>query len=282
VKNLIYQYWDTMGKTRTEWTGAHSSHRNIKAYADRIGADYLVEIDPPHLHNLIYALYYGSCNPIFREEFHEYDNVVVLDSDIYAVEGLDESIFDGFDADIGLCLEPLQPTIRATTRVGKITRHQDELWARHVEKKWNITLPRTPEGLLKVYNAGVMLYSNRGMIAAKESFPPFDEYINYVLSIKGLLPFYAADQNYLHTALFAAQTDFVELDAGWNEFVTFYERDVNRVLYNRTENTKLVHIQFRKGELEHHNLTDKQSWMITNLPVDEWDGDCVHVDGLPG
>ncbi len=278
MKNLIYQFWDTMGEARTSMSGVECSWKSIKQYADRIGADHLVEENPPHLHGLQFSLYYGSFNPIFREEFHEYDNVLFLDSDLYAVDGLEESIFDGFDADIGICTEPLQPKLRATTKVGRINQKQDELWAKHVERKWNITLPRTSEGLLKVYNTGVVMYSNRGMVTAKKDFLPFAEYINYVLSIEGLMSFYAADQNYIHATLLVSETNFVELDNGWNTLVTFHERNAKHILYDRTENTKLVHIQLRKGELEHHTLTEQQSWMITNLPVEEWGLDCVNFN----
>ena len=277
MKNLIYQFWDTMGEARTAMPGVKSSWKSIKQYADRIGAKHLVEENPPHLHGSQFALYYGSFNPIFREEFHEYDNVLFLDSDLYAVEGLEESIFDGFDADIGICTEPLQPMLRATTKIGRINKQQDELWAKHAEKKWGIKLPRT-DGLLKVYNSGVVLYSNKGMLNAKRDFIPFKEYINYIVSIRGLINFFAADQNYIHTTLFASNTNFVELDNGWNTLVTFHERNTKHILYDRTENTKLVHIQLRKGELEHHNLTEQQSWMITNLPVEEWEADCINVN----
>ncbi|KKK58533.1 hypothetical protein LCGC14_3043490, partial [marine sediment metagenome] len=170
--------------------------------------------------------------------------MLFLDADIHSVEGLEESIFEGFDADIGICTESLQPKLRAQTKVGQINKQQDELWAKNVEEKWNIKLPRTEEGLLKVYNSGLVLYSNRGLLNAKKNFLPFAEYIKYVLSIKGLLPFYAADQNYIHTTLFISNTNFIELDKGWNTFVTLHERNRQRIIMDRDDNTKLVHIQF--------------------------------------
>ena len=129
-----------------------------------------------------------------------------------------------------------------------------------------------------MYNTGVVMYSNRGMVTAKKDFLPFAEYINYVLSIEGLMSFYAADQNYIHATLLVSETNFVELDNGWNTLVTFHERNAKHILYDRTENTKLVHIQLRKGELEHHTLTEQQSWMIANLPVEEWGLDCVNFN----
>ena len=266
MKNLIYQFWDNNGDTRNNLPGVLASRKNIKQYADRIGADHLFEENPPLLHKKQFALYYGAFNPIFREEFHEYDNVLFLDADIHAVDGLEESIFEGFDADIGICTEPLQPKLRANTKVGKVNKHQDELWARNVESKWNIKLPRTPEGLLKVYNSGMILYSNKGMLNAKENFMPFEEYISFVLSIKGLLPFYAADQNYIHTTLQVSKTNYVEMDKGWNTFVTYHERDGERVIYDQDENTKLVHIQFRGA----NHFSEEETWKVVNLPVEEW------------
>ena len=266
MKNLIYQFWDSEHYNSEMMSGVKASRKNIKQYADRIGADHLFEENPPFLHNKKLALYYGSFNPIFREEFHEYDNVLFLDADIHAVEGLEESIFDGFNSDIGLCVEPLQPKLRNETKVGKINRHQDELWAKHVEQRWNITLPRTKEGLLKVYNSGMMLYSNKGMVKAREKFIPFAEYIDYVLSIKGLLEFYAADQNYIHTTMLASNMDYVEMDKGWNTFVTYHERDAQRVVYDQDENTKFVHIQFRGA----NHFSEEEIWKVVNLPVEEW------------
>jgi len=273
MRNLIYQFWDNSRDNKEMLPGVKASRKNIKQYADRIGADHLFEENPNYLHNLQFALYYGTFNPIFREEFHEYDNVLFLDADIHSVEGLEESIFEGFDADIGICTESLQPKLRAQTKVGQINKQQDELWAKNVEEKWNIKLPRTEEGLLKVYNSGLVLYSNRGLLNAKKNFLPFAEYIKYVLSIKGLLPFYAADQNYIHTTLFISNTNFIELDKGWNTFVTLHERNRQRIIMDRDDNTKLVHIQFAGA----NHFSEEQIWKIINLSAEEWGLGCKNV-----
>lgn len=275
MKNLIYQFWDNRKyHGRVNLPGVGASWKSIKQYADRIGAVHMAEENPDLLHNLHSSLYYGTFNPVYREEFLEYDNVLFLDSDICAVDGLEENIFDDFDADIGICTEPLQPRLRARTKVGLVNRQQDELWANHVENNWNITLPRTEEGFLKVYNSGVVLYSNKGMVTAKNDFLPFEEYINYVLSIKGLLPFYAADQNYLHTTLFASKTNFVELHNGWNTLVTYHERNTKRIIYDRDVNTKLVHPMGLYG-VGHYS--EEQFWKVANLPVEEWGDGCKNV-----
>ena len=275
MKNLIYQYWDDSNPDcsgnnapgRVNLPGVNASKKSIKTYADRIGADHLFEYNPPYLHDRRFAVYYGAFNPIWRDEFLEYDNVLFLDADIHAVDGLDESIFDGFDADIGLCTEPLQPKLRAATKVGMVNRHQNELWAGSCEERWGMTIPRTDDGLLEVYNGGVVLYSNEGMRNARKDFMPFEEYVDHVLSIKGCLPYFAADQEYLQVALHAARTNFVRLDNSWNVLVTLHERDDKRVIFDRTPDTKFVHPM---GLVGVHHYSEEQLWKLTNLPVEEW------------
>ena len=39
MKNLIYQFWNTMGGKRCNLSGVKTSRKNIKQYADRIGVD---------------------------------------------------------------------------------------------------------------------------------------------------------------------------------------------------------------------------------------------------
>lgn len=267
MKNLIYQYWDdTNPDGRVNLSGVNASKKSIKTYADRIGADHLFEDNPPYLHNRDFAVYYGAFNPIMRDEFLEYDNVLFLDADVHAVDGLEESIFDGFDADVGICTEPLQPKLRAATKVGKINQYQTELWAGSCEKKWGITIPRTKEGLLEVYNGGVVLYSNEGMRNARRDFIPFEEYVDHVLTI-GCLPYFAADQEYLQIALHAANTNFVRMDNGWNTLITIHEKNDKRVIFDRTPDTKFVHPMGLAGV---HRYTEEQLWKVTNLPVEEW------------
>lgn len=278
MKNLIYQYWDDRHHTprRTNLAGVNASWKQMKKYAQRIGATHLAETNPPLLHNLHSALYYGAFNPIYREEFHEYDNVLFLDSDVHPVDNLTANIFETMDptADIGICMDPLTAKLRATTNVGQINKHQDDLWATTCEKRWNITLPRTKEGYVKHYNSGVVLYSNKGMLNAKQTFIPFADYINHVLSVKGLLPFYAADQNYLGIAMFAANLKIHELDNSWNVLVTVHEKNDRRIIFDRDENTKFVHLM---GIVGCHHFTEKRCWTVANLPVEQWGDGCKNV-----
>ena len=266
MKNLIYQFWDSRPNNRINLPMVVATRKNIKAYANRIGAKYLFEENPKLLVNHKLGLYFSALNPVFREDFHEYDNVLFLDADIFAVEGLEENIFEGFNAEIGMCTEHLQHKLRVKTKVGLLNGQQEVLFGKSVENRWNITLPRNKDGLLKVYNGGVVLYSNKGMKKAKEKYIPIKEFIDFIYSVKGLLEFYAADQNYIQVAMQYSKMDYIEMDNNWNNVITYHERDEKRVIDAKNENTKFVHIQFRGA----YHLSEKEIWKITNLPVKEW------------
>ncbi|KKL46614.1 hypothetical protein LCGC14_2343800 [marine sediment metagenome] len=262
MKNLIYQYYD--GKLLP---GDIAGSANIKEYAARIGAEYLFEHDPKFVTNLgTYSPHYGSFKPIYTESFHEYDNILFTDTDVFAVEGLTENIFENFKAEIGICTEPFQPTYRAKVS-GNICGAMDERWATTIKTKWNVEMPRTKEGLLKVYNSGVVLYSNKGLVKAKEKFVPFVEYVNLVNTNK-ISNFYTADQNYLHAMLTVAEMDYIELDNEWNRAIHYIVNDNDERVVNdmRTEKTKFVHIHLRGAN---HWDVDKH-YRITNLPIEEW------------
>jgi len=237
----------------------------MRAYAERIGAEYLFEHNPRFVTRFgSRSHFYGTFKPIYDESFHEYDNVLYADTDVFAIDGLTESIFEGFDHDIGICQEADQPELRLKT-AGMITSAGDEKWAKLVDSKWGVKVPRTESGLVKVYNAGVVLFSNAGLLRAKERFMPFDEYVNTIKS-SGLHAFYTDDQPYLHLML--DRMDWVEMDGGWNSYI-HYARQGNKPRFmndTRTENTKFVHVQFAGAD--HHDADTH--YRIVNLPQDEW------------
>lgn len=263
VRNLIYQYWDG-----NVVPGIRASVDNIANYAKRIGAEHLFEENPRFVTNLgAYSPHYGSFKPIYDESFHQYDNVLFLDADIFAIEGLTENIFEGFNHEMGICTEPLQPQLRKQ-QVGKITDVTDERWAAMVHNKWNVEMPRDENGLLKVYNSGVVLYSNKGLLAARERFTPFKEYVDLVKSTPGIQTFYTADQNYVHAMLEVAKMDWIELDNEWNSLVHWIRTPTGKKELHdpRTESTRFVHIQ--AAGVSNHNA--ETHWKIVNLPKKEW------------
>ena len=265
MKNLIYQYWDG-----NILPGVTAGSKNMKKYADRIGADYLFEHNPKFVTNLgTYSPHYGSFKPIYDKNFHKYDNILFTDTDVFSVDGLEENIFEDFNAEIGICTEPFQPKQRKEVP-GIISSVDDEKWAKEVKNRWNVEMPRTEEGLLKVYNSGVVMYSNKGLLKAKKNFVPFKDYVNLINS-KGIKKFYTADQNYLHAMLKVAKMDYVELDNGWNSYVHHYHTDASKKTVGvndmRTEYTKFVHIQLRSAD----HWDGAKLERIANLPIDKWD-----------
>ena len=131
-------------------------------------------------------------------------------------------------------------------------------------------MPRGEDGLLKVYNSGVVLYSNAGLKKAKERFVPFTEYVSMIKS-HNFNSFYTCDQPYIHAMLEVCDFDWVEMDNEWNRYITFVasNSDPKPVCDPRTENTKFVHIQLRGAD--HHDAEWHRK--VTNLPVEEWDKD---------
>lgn len=269
MKNLIYQCYDG------PLLPAHlAGIENMKGYASRIGAKYLLErntkFGSKHLSSLLgkQSYFYDCLKPVHDEKFHKYDNVLYVDIDVFAVEGLEQSIFDDFTAEVGSCTEPLQPRLRANRKKGVATGKMDEKWASVVEKHWNIKLPRTPDGLLKVYNAGLELWSQRGLVKAHKKFVPFAEYFKLIKS-SGLPNFYTHDQNYFHAMMKVADMDHVELDNEWNRLIHWLggpEQKDRPVCDPRTQDTKFVQIQMRGSD----HFDAQKLWKITNLPVENW------------
>jgi len=129
-------------------------------------------------------------------------------------------------------------------------------------------MPRTTDGLLKVYNSGVVLYSKKGIEKMRSNFVPFEEYVSYINS-KKMPSFYTCDQPYLHAMLKVAKLDYVELENGWNSYIHYIgdpKQNPRPVNDTRDKETKFVHVQIRGAD----HFDGKTLWRITNLPQNEW------------
>lgn len=264
MKTLIYQYYD--GNILPGcWAGVET----MKNYAHNIGSEYLFEENPRWRTNLgTYSPHYGQFKIVWDDYFEEYDKVLFADTDVFPVHGLKDNIFEEYDADLGICCEPFQPKSRQKS-TGGICGASDEKWAAVIKKHYDADMPRTEEGLLKVYNSGVVMYSREGRHKARKTFVRFEEYIDLVRRY-GLHNFYTADQNYLHAMLEVSDLNWVEMSNDWNSYIHYLpengqkNRPVNDM---RTPTTKFVHIQLRAAD---HYGADKL-WRITNLPnVEDW------------
>lgn len=264
MKNLIYQVW--AGDMRP---GCIYSEKLMREYCERIGADYRLDISPNIASSVCdVPMYFEWLNPMLDDSFLEYDNVCVIDLDVFPVDGLTEDIFKGFDKDFGICTEPFQGKYRESVTIGgSINRQNDERWARYVKDKYGAEMPRDSNGYLKVYNAGMVMFSNKGIKLAKEKFVPFQEYIDYMRT-KGLGRFYTVDQNYFH-AMMITHGDYVEMHNGWNNYIHYTRGPLglaDPIHDSRTKETKFVHIQLSGADY----FDDETLYNITNKPRSTW------------
>jgi len=263
MKNLIYQYW--LGNPGI---GVQAGVDNMKAYADRIGAEYMFVRNPTWASSLCdIPQYYNAFEPVYNKDFWKYDNVLFVDTDVFAVDGLEESIFDQDVGHIGICDEPHKEISHLTTK-SPINTLNDERWNHAMFKMFGKSMPRNESGNLKIFNSGVVLYTNEGLQHAHDNWLGFQTYINCVRQ-NGLNKFYSIDQNYLHAMLIIGEMNYTVMNSGWNSYV-HYDGDSKTVpravIDTRTDNTKLVHVQLRGADDQdadwHHT--------IVNRPVSEW------------
>ena len=84
--NIILQHFD--GNLREL---DHLSIENIKQYAKMVGAEYKLITGKPFNKSLT-----APCQKVYmiEKEFDVYDNVLMLDIDMFAPKGMTENIFD--------------------------------------------------------------------------------------------------------------------------------------------------------------------------------------------
>lgn len=252
--NLIYQYW-TGGEPQQQ---VLSSVSNIKKYASTIGCEHIFERDPNFCHNLgRFTPHFNQFKIVYDEFFDKYDNVLFLDCDVFAVDGLTTNIFEEFDCtkDLGICREQWQTDNRSNAHI-----QEDIEWAKLVEKLYGVAIPRTPNGRVLVYNSGVVLYTKHGRIKMREKFVNIKDYQQQVRAFREL---FSSDQGYLHAML--GTLNWAEMDENWNRYVHYLPntREPRPINDTRTNDTKLVHIQLTGSG----NYSDEDNSKIVNGPV---------------
>ena len=266
MKNLIYQVW--AGDMRP---GCRYSEKLFREYAERVGADYRLDISPNIASKYVKGkngMYFEWLNPMLDDSFLEYDKVCVIDLDVFPVENLNTNIFDEPIKDFGICTEPFQGKYRESTTIGKnINKKSDERWGQAVKSKYGATMPRDADGHLKVYNAGMVMFTKKGMHLAREKFVPFKEYMDYIKSC-GLGRFYRVDQNYFH-AMMVTHSEYTEMHNGWNNYIHGVAGPLalqDAVNDSRDASTKFVHVQLRGADY----FSDEQLYHITNSARSKW------------
>jgi hypothetical protein len=263
MKNLIYQYW--LGNPGI---AVEAGIENMKAYAKRIGAEYQFVKDPKWAKGYCdIPQYYNAFEPIYNQDYWVYDNIMFVDTDVFAVKDLEENVFDQDIEYVGICDEPHKEISHLTTK-GQINTRNDETWATLMKDQYGFDMPRNEAGNLKIYNSGVVVYTNKGLKQAKDTFQGFQGYINSV-RYKGLPKFYTIDQNYLHAMIFNGQMNPTLMHSGWNSYVHFdgeSKTTPRAVIDTRTDETKLVHVQLRGADDQDAAWHD----VVVNQPTSEW------------
>ena len=261
MKNIIYQYWQGEMKP-----GVVASTKLMKAYAERIGAEYRFD------HNITIAgkfvnvpIYYEPANPLVDASFDVYDNVALVDIDVFPVDGLNDNMFDLLDGeDAGICTEPKQPYFRTIYNSGGINSVIDKKWAEVCKRHWGVQYPVDSKDRPEVFNTGVVIISKAGLQKMKAEWPSFQQYVN---KINGFPKFYSLFQDYFSAFIHLPNFKLKRMPNEWNCYMHKVGSHPNAEIGdNRPDNAKLVHIMFRTAD----NWPERALWEITNLPVSEW------------
>ena len=272
MRNLIYQYWQGDMKP-----GVTESTRLMKEYANLIGAEYRFD------HNVTIAsktvdvpIYYEPANPLVDPYFDVYDNIALIDIDVFPTANVLNGIYkknnkgniffvlNGEDA--AICTEPKQPYFRTIYNSGGITSEIDKKWAKVLKDQWDINYSYDEKDRPKVYNTGVVLISKSGLQFMKAQWPSFQQYVD-VMRKHRFPKFYTLFQDYFSAFIHMDGFKFKEMDNKWNCYMHKVGSHPNATIGdNRTEDAKLVHIMFRTAD----NWPAEALWQITNLPIADW------------
>jgi hypothetical protein len=266
MKTAIYQYW--YGSTPKE--SAVAGMNNMKAYADYVGADYLYETDPPFFGGKCsLQKKYSALRPIYDDKFLEYDRVMYLDLDVFAVENCKDNIFEEDIKHIGICEEPDQPRLRSikgSNANTHINNKNDNIWANCVKDKYGVEVNRDNSNRPLVYNSGMVLFTREGLIESRKKFIQFNEHINHLKSA-GLILFYLSDQTYYQTMLHVSGVDFTILDTKWNSQIHYIRNGQTKTVNDcRKNDTCFVHVQISGAD----NMDSESHYRMVNLPVSKW------------
>ena len=102
MRNIILQHFDKFDNMREL---DKKSQKNIQEYAVQVGADYSLVLGMPFRDHLT-----APCQKVYMidEEYDDYDNVLMLDIDMFVPKNMDKDIFD--EVGVGL-YNPIQQNL---------------------------------------------------------------------------------------------------------------------------------------------------------------------------
>ena len=237
MKKLIFQVYT--GKRKKLYDFCTDS---VKKYADRIGADYVVQRTPilrikPDVFQTNRSeesyMKYGGFLPIYEKEnafayFRSYDKIALIDGDIFIRDSAPD-IFDEINDDIDFAGVVEREMPLTNKYVHKITNYSRMQYGniRNVDWKWN---NRGAE----FYNMGMMLMNkSMGKYLNGETPAQFLNRPRFKPFIDGLGPWkWSTDQTLLNTWVKEEKMRTKNLDWKWNG------------LYNAVPNDKLHEAHF--------------------------------------
>lgn len=253
MKCVIYQFWEG-----SITPGNQAGVDLMKEYADRIGVDYVFELNPSWPKNAPwsrsglgkYNPHYGAFKPIYDKAYDNYDYILFCDTDVVP-RNKSENIFNEMlpNVEIGICEEHMQPDLRSQHSVGGGINSQNDLkWHNTIAQYYGNVMPKDSKGRHRVFNSGCVVYSKNGRKKAQEVFVDFREYIT-LMAKTGMPIFYQGDQNYLNAML--PRFNWSIMDYKWNSQMFFKPGTSgdNRPVSDYTDkNTNFIHVQLRGAD----------------------------------
>lgn len=239
--NAIFRYWH--GKVLP---GTEAGTAAMRAYAHRIGADYIEHRHDPYMQRHgVEARWFDKLRPVFDPDFAHYDKVLVPDHDVFPVDGLSQSIFDEPVGHFGMCEEPDQPEFRERFPSSLFSLAADRRWSEFVLRWWGCRVPLDDKGRPRTWNAGVILLTRAGMDRLRTIDPSPAKYV-YAAKRTGLPAGYCTEQGYLNTIAFLPGVEFTQLSVEWNRML--HHLKDGSTYDRRTPETKFVHVMFRAAD----------------------------------
>ena len=230
MKTLIYQVYTGKRKNLYDFCTA-----SVKAYADRIGADYICQRQPilmirpdPFSTNRSNESYmkYGGFLPIYEKEnaftyLKTYDQVAVIDADVFIRSEVTDSIFDDVPLtfDFGAVVERDMPiTDKYKNKISNYSRMQYGT-IKTVDWKWDKLGAEFMNMGVMVLNKGLLKYLNGETPAQFLRRPRFKPFVD------GLGPWkWSTDQTLLNVWIREEKMNIKKLDWKWNGLYTANNR----------------------------------------------------------
>tara|TARA_R110002167_G_scaffold116876_2_gene292354 strand:+ start:98 stop:775 length:678 start_codon:yes stop_codon:yes gene_type:complete len=194
--NIVLQHWD--GELNDL---AKASVKNINQYATQIGAEYELVTGKPFREHLTPPCQKVCC---ISEKYDKYDNVLMLDPDVFIVKGLERNIFEEEGNGIhGPTQALLKTRLIEKNKITEVAPY----WAGSIYK-----------------------FSKEERIKLREQIPTTDEWMNEFNKA-----YHFEDEGILSQLAFKAALPIKYLDFKWNQCSFLLEPEKAYMLHIRTK-----------------------------------------------